>query len=70
MYTIEFQAKIRNGKIEIPVQYREQLQETVKVIIQAEAPEPSYNLIDQLLEKPLEVKGFMPLSRESVYVRE
>ena len=35
MYAVEFQAKIKEGTIEIPLQYRDQLQEVVKVLIKA-----------------------------------
>jgi hypothetical protein len=39
----------------------------VKVIILAEVEEKTDNLIDQLLESPLQVKGFQPLSRDKIY---
>ncbi len=63
MYAIEFQAKVKNGTIEIPSQYRDKLSQTVKVVVLAEAEDKSNNLIDDLLETPLRIKGFKPLSR-------
>jgi hypothetical protein len=69
MYAVEFQAKIVKGTIEIPLQYRDQLKEVVKVIILADAPEQTVNMIDQLLEKPLKIEGFQPLSRDEIYAR-
>jgi hypothetical protein len=64
MYAVEFQAKVKNGIIEIPVQYRDQIKQRVRVIVLAEPDDKPSNLIDQLLETPLRVKGFKPLTRE------
>lgn len=69
MYAIEFQTKVKNGKIEIPSQYRDKLNEVVRVIVLAEVEEKRDNLIDQLLETPFQVKGFEPLSRDEIYGR-
>jgi hypothetical protein len=67
MYAVEFRAKVKNGTIEIPSQYRDRLTDEVKVIVLAETQARTDNLIDQLLEKPLQVKGFKPLSRDEIY---
>ena len=67
MYAIEFQAKVKNGVIEIPPEYRDKLKEMVRVIILAEEKEKTANLIDQLLQSPLHHKGFQPLSRDEIY---
>jgi hypothetical protein len=69
MYAVEFQAKVKNGTIEIPSQYRDKLKEVVRVIVLAEVEEKTDNLIDQLLETPFRVKGFEPLSRDEIYGR-
>jgi hypothetical protein len=69
MYAVEFQAKVRNGTIEIPAQYRDKLGQTVKVIVLAEAEDKSGNFIDTLLETPLRLKGFKPLAREDIHAR-
>lgn len=69
MYAIEFQTRIEEGVIQIPLQYRNKLQQVVRVIILANVQEKTDNLIDQLLESPLKVKGFQPLSREEIYAR-
>ena len=69
MYAVEFQAKVKNGAIEIPSQYRDKLKKVVRVIVLAEAEEKTNNLIDQLLETPFRVKGFEPLSRDEIYAR-
>jgi hypothetical protein len=67
MYAIEFRAKVKNGTIEIPSQYRDRLTDEVKVIVLAETKEWTGDLIDRLLEKPLQVQGFKPLSRDDIY---
>jgi len=67
MYAIEFQTRIEEGVIQIPMQYRNRLKQVVRVIILADAQEKTANLIDQLLESPLKVKGFQPMSREEIY---
>lgn len=68
MFAIEFQAKVKkNGTIEIPVQYRDKLKEIVRVIVLTEGEQKTSNLIDQLLEKPFEAKGFRPLTRDEIY---
>jgi hypothetical protein len=67
MYAIEFTTSVRNGMIQIPVQYRDKLRDMVRVIILADKREKTNNLIDQLLESPLKIKGFRPLSRDEIY---
>jgi hypothetical protein len=69
MYAVEFQAKVKNGTIEIPAQYRDRIKQMVRVIVLAEADERTSNLIDQLLENPLRVKDFKPLTRDEMYAR-
>jgi hypothetical protein len=67
MRAVEFQAKIKNGMIEIPAQYKDKLKEIVRVIILTDESETTTNLIDQLLASPLKVKHFKPLSRVEIY---
>jgi hypothetical protein len=70
MYAIEFQTRVKDGKIEIPAQYQDKLKETVRVIILAEDQDTTSNLIDQLLVSPLKIKSFKPLSRTDIYERD
>jgi len=68
MFAIEFQATVKEGKIEIPRQYLRKITNRVRVILLVEkAPKATTNLIDQLLAHPVQVKGFQPLSREEIY---
>lgn len=69
MYAVEFQARIKDGMIEIPSQYKDKLKEVVRVIILSEEKETTLNMIDQLLTSPLKVKNFKPLSRAEIYER-
>ena len=67
MQAVEFQAKIKNGIIEIPAQYKDKLKEIVRVIILTEETESSTSFIDQLLASPLKISDFKPLSRTESY---
>jgi hypothetical protein len=69
MYAIEFQAKIKNGSIEIPEEYRRRLREqgsdnAVRVIILTTERETSTDFIDQLLANPIAASDFIPFTRE------
>ena len=67
MQAVEFQARIKNGIIEIPAQYKDKLKEIVRVIILTEENEAPTNFIDQLLASPLQISDFKPLSRTEIY---
>ncbi|MGH8064649.1 MAG: hypothetical protein ACRERE_05305 [Candidatus Entotheonellia bacterium] len=69
MYAVEFQAKIKDGTIEIPEMYRNRFKAHVRVILLAEDKNAAETFIDQLLQHPLKVKGFKPLTREEMYER-
>ncbi|RME48935.1 MAG: hypothetical protein D6796_05615 [Caldilineae bacterium] len=69
MRAIEFRTRVKDGMIEIPSQYRDTLEDVVRVIILADEKEPVENLIDRLLASPLKLKNFKPLSRAEIYER-
>ncbi|MBN1873412.1 MAG: hypothetical protein JXA33_04210 [Anaerolineae bacterium] len=69
MYAIEFQTEVRDGMIQIPTQYQEQLQARVRVIILVEARPATHTFIDELLVQPLQIPDFEPLSRDEIYAR-
>jgi hypothetical protein len=65
---IKFQAKVNQGKIEIPEIYQDNLQmaETIEIII----PDPleiSSGIIQRLIKNPVEIQDFTPLKREEIY---
>ena len=68
---IKFQAKVNQGKIEIPEIYQNNLQmvETVEIIIPDLSENASSGMIDRLLEHPIEIQDFIPLSRDEIYER-
>ena len=69
MYAVEFQAKVKNGSIEIPEEYRPRFKERVRVILLAEEESTVANFIDHLLQHPIPIPGFRPLTREEIYER-
>ena len=69
MYAVEFRTKVKNGTIENPEVYRDRFKERVRVILLAEEESVTANLIDELLQYPLKVADFRPLSREEIYER-
>ena len=75
MLTAEFEAKIVNGKIAIPEEYKSafERQETVKVILvkpdELTPPNDSDDLIQQLLNHPLSIADLVPATRDNFYDR-
>jgi hypothetical protein len=67
---VEFQAKIQNGLIQIPDEYKQELAEgdDIKVIVLVKKKSfPKKDIIDELTENPVQVNGL--LSREEIYSR-
>lgn len=70
MERIQFQATIKDGKIEIPRQYWKKFQDQVRVILVAgEINTSEPGLIDSLLANPVKMKGFRPLKRDDTHAR-
>ncbi len=70
MAIIEFQTTVKNGVIEIPSEYQGKIKDRVHVILLSEGEKSKRrNLIDRLLEHPLQSKGFRPLNREDLHAR-
>ncbi|WP_260446072.1 MULTISPECIES: hypothetical protein [unclassified Nostoc] len=67
---VEFQAKIQNGLIQIPDEYKQELGEgdDIKVIVLLnKKSSQKQDIIDELTENPIQVNGV--LSREQIYNR-
>ncbi|MEH2321246.1 hypothetical protein [Nostoc sp.] len=67
---IEFQAKIQNGLIQIPDEYKQELNEgdDIKVIVLVNKKSfPKKDIIDELTDNPVQVNGV--LTREEIYSR-
>lgn len=74
MHTIEFKTKIKGGTITIPENLKDEFEglENVKVIlVKADEKNGSgqKDMIQELLDHPLEIENFAPLSREELYDR-
>lgn len=67
---VEFQAKIQNGLIQIPDEYKQELGEgdDIKVIVLVKKKSSrKKDIIDELTENPVQVNGV--LSREEIFSR-
>jgi len=69
MKAIEFCATIKEGKIEIPRQYLDKVAQhkMVRVLLLMEERPSAPDFIEWLLNHPVRIKGFRPLSREEIY---
>ncbi|RUR84543.1 hypothetical protein ACF3DV_19780 [Chlorogloeopsis fritschii PCC 9212] len=68
---VEFQAKIQNGLIQIPDEYKQEIGEgdDIKVIVLVKKKSfQNKDIIDELTENPIQVNGI--LSREEIYSRQ
>ena len=70
METVQFRTRIKNGVIEIPAKYKGKVKDNVRVIlITDEKKKGKSDIIDELMEHPLKIKGFKPLTREEAHAR-
>ena len=70
MYAVQFQTQITDGIIKIPEKYKKKVKRYAKVIlITEEIAEKSSDIIDELLECPLQLSDFKPFKREEIYDR-
>ena len=67
---LEFTTKVKRGQIEIPPEYQQQLQDgdTVKVTIATNSFSTT-GAIAQLINNPIPVKNFIPLTRDEAHER-
>jgi len=70
MVAVEFVTKIKEGVIEVPEAHRQRFKDNVKVILLAEEEMlEDGDVIARLLADPLDVPGFVPLTREDTHAR-
>ncbi len=70
MDAFEFQTKLNNGRIEIPAEYKDKITGTVRVIVLAqERTAVAVDMINRLLEHPLQMESFVPMNREQTHER-
>ena len=71
MQTIEFRTKIKDGVIQIPARLRKKVAGDVRVILIPKDEKTSQtDVIEELMAKPLKVRGFKPLMRDEAHARE
>jgi hypothetical protein len=70
---VEFQAQVKDGMILIPEQYKSSLNtaKNVRVILiqQSGVQTDDANFLKGLLENPIVVENFVPLTRDEIYER-
>lgn len=69
MQAIEFQATVENGIIPVPERYHSEVGGQVRVIVLAEEESEPYDIITELMNNPLQIPDFKPLTREEIYER-
>jgi hypothetical protein len=70
MLSVAFQTKEADGVIRIPAEYRQDFQSRVTVILLRDEPLASEDdIISELLEHPVQMAAFRPMSREEIYAR-
>ncbi|MBP1465275.1 hypothetical protein EYB53_006105 [Candidatus Chloroploca sp. M-50] len=69
MVAVEFQTRVKDGTIEVPEQYRDQVYGVVRVIIlRTDEPKKS-KIIERLVQHPIQDPTFQPLTRAAIYTR-
>ena len=69
MSTVEFDAHVANGQIEIPAALRNDVQGNVHVIVFPQSGSTGNSIIKRLLKNPLHIPGFQPLTRDQANER-
>ncbi|MCB0114657.1 MAG: hypothetical protein KDD84_11225 [Caldilineaceae bacterium] len=67
MIAVEFQTTVKNGVIEVPTEYREQLSDSVRVIILSRGKPGGTGIIARLLADPIRDPNFVPMTRDEIY---
>jgi hypothetical protein len=72
MDAVEFQAKIENGAIAVPEEYKQELTDgdAVKVIVVKRSKRiPQTGILAELARDPVQIKGLRLMSRDELYKR-
>ncbi len=71
MNAVEFEAVAKDGRIEIPADHADLINGPVRVIVLYESnPEAdAFDELDRLMNNPIHVPGFVPLTREEANER-
>lgn len=66
---IEFEAKVENGKIEVPNDFQINIEGTVYVTIATKKKREGKSYLRELIDNPIELPPFKPLTRDEIYDR-
>jgi hypothetical protein len=69
---VEFETEIRNGVIEIPERYKQELNDGYKIKVSIIAKKPqkrSRSIMDELAQNPISVKSLDKLTRDEIHDR-
>ncbi len=71
MSKIKFTAKVNQGNIEISHEYQEALEqvETIEIIVNRRLVSSEKGIIHHLLNNPIEIQDFQPLTRDEAHER-
>lgn len=69
MRTVEFQTYIDQDMIQLPDELQGRVMGQARVIIVTDEPESDDDLVDFLLDHPLTIGTFTPLTRDELYER-
>lgn len=71
MSRIKFTAKVSQGNIEIPQEYRETIEgvETIEIIVNYQTGASNKGIIHRLIDNPIKMPNFMALTRDEAHER-
>ncbi|ACB50216.1 hypothetical protein cce_0865 [Crocosphaera subtropica ATCC 51142] len=71
-HLVKFETKVKQGMIDIPEEYKHQLEEGSKVMViinPVDDESKTTRLMDKLAKNPISVKGQKKLTREEIHER-
>ncbi|WP_129671249.1 hypothetical protein [Candidatus Chloroploca sp. Khr17] len=69
MSQIEFETMIDKDAITVPLEYRGRIHGRVRVIIITDEAEDDIDMIEYLMQHPLNANNAIPLTRDEIYDR-
>jgi|APCry1669188910_1035180.scaffolds.fasta_scaffold53253_2 DNA-binding transcriptional regulator/RsmH inhibitor MraZ len=69
MSQIEFETMIDKGAITVPSEYRGRIHGRVRVIIITDEVEDDIDMVEYLMQHPLNANNATPLTRDEIYDR-
>lgn len=71
MSKIKFTAKVNQGNIEVPQEYRKAIEQvdSIEIIVNSQSVSSQRGIIHHLLSNPIEIQDFQPLTRDEAHER-